>query len=72
MALDGRSMLSVAELAVRLGRLKVPKGTLGALRETTSIPDSQLIVICTGGQGEPGAALSRMAIGEHAVIKLKI
>lgn len=70
-ALDGRSMLSVAELAVRLGRLKVPKGTLVALRETTSIPDSQLIVICTGGQGEPGAALSRMAIGEHAVIKLK-
>jgi ribonuclease J len=70
-ALDGRSMLSVAELAVRLGRLKVPKGTLVPLRETQSIPDDQLIVICTGGQGEPGAALSRMAIGEHAVIKLK-
>lgn len=70
-ALDGRSMLNVAELAVRLGRLKIPKGTLVALRETASIPDGQLIVICTGGQGEPGAALSRMAIGEHAVIKLK-
>lgn len=70
-ALDGRSMLNVAELAVRLGRLKIPKGTLVALRETASIPDEQLIVICTGGQGEPGAALSRMAIGEHAVIKLK-
>lgn len=70
-ALDGRSMLNVAELAVRLGRLKIPKGTLVALRETQSIPDDQLIVICTGGQGEPGAALSRMAIGEHAVIKLR-
>ncbi len=70
-ALDGRSMVHVAELAVRLGRLKIPKGTLVALRETASIPDNQLIIICTGGQGEPGAALSRMAIGEHATIKLK-
>lgn len=70
-ALDGRSMMATAELAVRLGNLKIPKGTLVAMRETTSISDKQLVVICTGGQGEPGAALSRMAIGEHQYIKLK-
>ena len=70
-ALDGRSMIMVAELAVRLGNLKVPRGTLIPMREATNIPDNHLVVICTGGQGEPGAALSRMAIGEHAVIKLK-
>ena len=70
-ALDGRSMMTVAELAVKLGNLKIPKGTLIPMRETTSIPDDQLVIICTGGQGEPGAALSRMAVGEHSVIKLK-
>ncbi|MDB5163290.1 MAG: hypothetical protein JWN28_898 [Candidatus Saccharibacteria bacterium] len=70
-ALDGRSMMMVAELAVRLGNLKIPKGTFISMREAASIPDDQLIIICTGGQGEPGAALSRMAIGEHSIIKLK-
>lgn len=70
-AIDGRSMMTMAELAVRLGNLKIPKGTLVALRETASVPDSKLVVICTGGQGEPGAAMSRMAAGEHQYIKLK-
>lgn len=70
-ALDGRSMMTTAELAVRLGNLKIPKGTLVTMRETASIPDRQLVVICTGGQGEPGAAMSRMAAGEHQYIKLK-
>jgi ribonuclease J len=69
--LDGRSMLAVAELAVRLGTLKIPKGTLVAMRQAQNIPDDQLVVICTGGQGEPGAALSRMAIGEHRALKLR-
>lgn len=70
-ALDGRSMMATAELAVRLGKLKIPKGTLVLMRETVSVPDNKLVVICTGGQGEPGAALSRMAAGEHQYIKLK-
>lgn len=70
-ALDGRSMMTTAELAVRLGNLKIPKGTLITMRETASVPDHQLVVICTGGQGEPGAAMSRMASGEHQYIKLK-
>ncbi|HSW77172.1 MAG TPA: ribonuclease J [Candidatus Chromulinivoraceae bacterium] len=70
-AFDGRSMTTVAELAVRLGNLKIPKNTLVSMREAGQIPDDQLVIICTGGQGEPGAALSRMAIGEHQYIKLK-
>lgn len=70
-ALDGRSMMMTAELAVRLGSLKIPKGTLIPMRETVSVPDSKLIIICTGGQGEPGAAMSRMSAGEHQYIKLK-
>ncbi|MFI5212684.1 MAG: ribonuclease J, partial [Candidatus Saccharimonadales bacterium] len=70
-AFDGRSMMATAELAVRLGSLKVPKNTLVAMADTATLPDNQLVVICTGGQGEPGAAMSRMSIGEHRFIKLK-
>ena len=70
-ALDGRSMMAVAELAVRLGNLKIPKNALIPMREAVNLPDDKLAVICTGGQGEPGAALSRMAAGEHQYLKLK-
>lgn len=70
-ALDGRSMMVVAELAVRLGNLKIPKDTLIAMREAVNVADENLVVICTGGQGEPGAAMTRMAGGEHKYLKLK-
>ena len=69
-ALDGRSMMGYAEIAVRQGILKVPKGTIMALRDAANVPDDQLLVMCTGGQGEPNAALQRMAEGSHKYIKL--
>jgi ribonuclease J len=69
-ALDGRSMMSYAEIAVRQGILKIPKGTVLPMREMPNVPDKQVLVICTGGQGEPGSALQRMAEGEHKHIKL--
>lgn len=70
-ALDGRSMMSYAEIAVRQGILKVPKGVFIAMKDAVNIPDNQLLVMCTGGQGEPGAALQRMAEGDHKYVKLK-
>lgn len=69
-ALDGRSMMGYAEIAVRQGLLKVPKGTIVPMRETANIPEDKLLVMCTGGQGEPNAALQRMAEGQHKYIKL--
>jgi ribonuclease J len=70
-ALDGRSMLAFAEIAVRQGILKVPKGMLIPMHEVASVPDGRVLVMCTGGQGEPRAALQRMSEGEHKHIKLK-
>ena len=70
-ALDGRSMMSYAEIAVRQGLLKIPKGFVLPMREMPNLPDEQVLVILTGGQGEPGSALQRMSIGEHKHIKLK-
>jgi ribonuclease J len=68
--LDGRGMLSYAEIAVRQGILKVPKGTIIAITQASTIADDELLVMCTGGQGEPNAALQRMGDGEHKSIKL--
>ncbi len=69
-ALDGRSMMSYAEIAVRQGLLKIPKGTIVTMRDIANMPDDKILVICTGGQGEPNAALQRMAEGQHKYIKL--
>ncbi len=69
-ALDGRGMLSYAEVAVRQGILKVPKGTIVPITQSATIADAKLLVMCTGGQGEPNAALQRMSDGEHRSIKL--
>ncbi len=70
-AFDGRGMMTVGEIAVRTGNLKIPKGTVIAMREAPNVPEDKLVVVCTGGQGEPGSALQRMSIGEHKHIKLK-
>lgn len=70
-AFDGRGMMQVSEIAVRTGNLKIPKGSVVAMREVANVPDDQVVVVCTGGQGEPNAALQRMSIGEHKHIKLK-
>lgn len=70
-AIDGRSMVSTLEMAVRHGFMKIPKGTFVPIASTANIPDDQLVVICTGSQGEPSSALQRMANGEHKYIKLK-
>ena len=70
-AIDGRSMLATVELAARLGTLKIPKGTVTTLKSMPKTPDHEVLVICTGGQGELNAALQRMSVGEHQYIKLK-
>jgi ribonuclease J len=68
--LDGRGMLNYAEIAVRQGILKVPKGTIVPITQASTLPDNKILVMCTGGQGEPNAALQRMSDGEHRSIKL--
>ncbi len=66
--LDGRGMLSYADIAVRQGILKVPKGTILPITQASSIADDKLLVMCTGGQGEPNAALQRMSSLSSAIL----
>ena len=70
-AIDGRSMIQHVELAIRMGLLKIPKDTLVTLAQLSGLPDDQILMLCTGGQGEIGAALQRMSIGEHKYINLR-
>ena len=70
-SLDGRSMLGYVEIAVRQGILKIPKGSIIPMQQTANIENKQLLIMCTGGQGEPGAALQRMSQGDHKYISLK-
>ncbi|HIA92305.1 TPA: ribonuclease J [Candidatus Saccharibacteria bacterium] len=70
-AIDGRSMLSTLELAVKLGTIKVPRGTVTTLKSMPNLPDREVLVVQTGGQGELNASLQRMSVGEHQYLKLK-
>jgi len=70
-ALDGFSMKLNIELATKLGYIKIPKGVLITVDKAHTYPDNKVIVICTGGQGEEMAALSRIASGNHRFIKIK-
>ncbi len=70
-ALDGRSLVSTLEMAVRHGFVRIPKGTIVPIASVPTLPDSGVVIVCTGSQGEPNSALQRMAAGEHKHIKLK-
>ncbi|WP_026536244.1 ribonuclease J [Arthrobacter sp. H14] len=66
-ALVGRSMVRNMNIAAQLGYLTVPDGILVDIKNVDNIPDNQIVLMCTGSQGEPMAALSRMANGDHRV-----
>jgi ribonuclease J len=70
-AMDGRSMVSTLEMAVRHGFVKIPKGTFVPIANAATMKDTDLVVVCTGSQGEPSSALQRMSNGEHRHVKLK-
>ncbi len=70
-AVSGRSMENVVALAIELGYLNIPPGTMVDLKMTKTIPDDKLVIITTGSQGEPMSALARIASGEHRSVKLK-
>ncbi len=70
-AMDGRSMISTVEMAVRNGYMKIPKGTFVSIASVATLKDDQVVVVCTGSQGEPNSALQRMSLGDHKYVALK-
>lgn len=68
--LEGRSMVNVVTTAIELGYIKMPKKMLITHEELDQYRDGQIVMITTGSQGEPMAALSRMAYDNHRHIKI--
>ena len=66
-AFIGRSMVRNMGVARDLGYLTIPAGLMVTVDELASLPDEKVVLVCTGSQGEPMAALSRMASNDHPI-----
>lgn len=66
-ALVGRSMVRNMGIAAELGYLKVPDDVLVDQKQIERLPDDEVVLMCTGSQGEPMAALSRIANNDHKI-----
>ena len=66
----GRSMLTNTRVARELGYLKIDEKDIVDAYELNGIPENKVVVMCTGSQGEPLSALSRMANGEHKTLSI--
>lgn len=67
----GRSMEKNTDMALRLGFLQAEEGTLRPVKELDRLPDEEVVICCTGTQGEPTSALVRMANDSHRDLTLR-
>jgi ribonuclease J len=70
-AFAGYSMIQTLEVALRTGTIKVPKDVVVKMEDLVKLPDSKVLIVCTGSQGEFNAVLNRMASGSHKFVKIK-
>jgi ribonuclease J len=70
-SVQGRSMLNVIAHARTLGYVKCDDDLLQPLHVVNKVPDHNVVILMTGSQGEPMSALTRIANGEHAKVKIR-
>lgn len=70
-ALVGRSMVNNVQMAVELGYLNIPKSTLIRAEDINKFPPERVVIICTGSQGEPTSALTRIANQDHRLVRIQ-
>lgn len=69
-ALVGRSMINNVQMAIELGYLNIPKGVLIRAEDINKFEPGQVAIICTGSQGEPTSALTRIANQDHRLVRI--
>jgi ribonuclease J len=70
-AFVGRGMIDNSEIAQRLGYLRIPTGVQIKDSDVRNFPAGDVVCLCTGSQGEPQAALPRIAIDDHRHVRLE-
>ncbi|WP_275940694.1 ribonuclease J [Neobacillus terrae] len=70
LALLGRSMVNIVGVAMERGYINIPEGMLIDGREADKLPPEKVAILCTGSQGEPMAALSRLASGNYRDVSI--
>ena len=66
----GRSMQNNVQMAMRLGYLNIPEGTLAKPADLATLPNDRVVIVTTGSQGEPTSALVRMANHDHREVTI--
>ncbi len=69
-AVVGRSMENILNVAMRLGYMSIPANTIISIDSISSYPPEKLVIITTGSQGEPMSGLYRMAFSEHRKVEI--
>ncbi len=69
-AVSGRSMLNVVNVAEQLGYLNVPENVLIDVSEINNYTPGEIVIVTTGSQGEPLSALHRIAFSDHRQIEI--
>ncbi len=69
-AVSGRSMENIIEVAILLGYMTIPEKTLISIDDINRYNDNQLVIVTTGSQGEAMSALFRMAYSDHRKVEL--
>ncbi len=70
-ALVGRSMINNVQMAIELGYLNIPKGMLIRAEDINKFPAERVVILCTGSQGEPTSALTRIANQDHRQVRIQ-
>src|ERR671932_95136 len=70
-AVVGRSMEENLRVARELGFMDIPDGSLVDVRETNDLPPEKIVLLSTGSQGEPTSVLSRIARGDHPLVRIQ-
>jgi ribonuclease J len=70
-AIVGRSMRKNVNIARNLGYMNVPEGVLVRPQELEEVPPGEQLIVCTGSQGEPMSALTRIAYNDHPAVRVE-